>query len=69
MRWDFDWMYTIIAHKHRRLADDYGFHWRVRNALKWRDPAPSGREDSQMFLLTEARDFAHDLKTVQPGEL
>jgi hypothetical protein len=67
--WEFDWMYTIIAYKHRRLADDYGFHWRIRNALEWRDPAPTGRENSQMFLLTEARDFAHDLRAVQPGEL
>lgn len=67
--WDFDWMYTIIARKHHRLADDYGFHWRVRNAMIWNDPVPEGRENSQMILASSALQLSYDLRTIQPGEL
>ncbi|MFY0682882.1 MAG: hypothetical protein JXR13_20130 [Thalassovita sp.] len=68
-KWDFDWMYTIIAYQHRRLADDYGFHWRVRNAIQWTAPAPEGLASDQMILATNQAHFEHVLVTVQPGQL
>lgn len=67
--WDFDWMYTIIAYKHRRLADDYGFTGKYRNAITWNDPIPEGLSNDQMFLGLNSTHFGHILKTVEPGQL
>lgn len=67
--WSFEWMYTIIAYKHRRLADDYGFHWRVRNAIEWCNPVPDGLANDQMVLATNKLHFDHVLRVIQPGQL
>ncbi|MFS4579938.1 hypothetical protein [Phaeobacter sp. C3_T13_0] len=69
LRWEFDWMYTIIAYRHRRLADDYGFHWRLRNAIHWSDPVPEGLANDHMVLATNPAHFFHVLGSVKPGEL
>lgn len=68
-RWEFDWMYTIIAYKHRRLADDYGFNGKYRNAVSWADPVPEGLANDQMFLGLNAVHFSHLLNSVEPGHL
>jgi len=67
--WPFDWMYTIIAHRHRKLADLYGFGWRIKNALHWRDPAPQGVENDHMILAVNRVQFEHDLGSAEPGQL
>lgn len=67
--WEFDWMYTIIAYKHRRLADDYGFVGKYRNAVTWNDPIPDGLANDQMFLGLNSSHFGHILNTVEPGQL
>ncbi len=69
LRWDFDWMYTIINYKHRRLADDYGFNGKYRNAISWKDPAPEGLANDQMILGINAVHFSHILQSVEPGQL
>ncbi|UWQ56305.1 hypothetical protein [Leisingera caerulea] len=68
-RWDFDWMYTIIAYKHRRLADDYGFNGKYRNAICWSDPVPEGLANDQMILGLNAVHFSHIVSSVEPGNL
>lgn len=68
-RWDFDWMYTIIAYKHRRLADDYGFNGKYRNAISWADPIPEGLANDQMILGLNAVHFSHIVSSVEPGNL
>jgi len=67
--WEFDWMYTIIAHRHRRLADDYGFETSIRNAVSWADPIPEGLANDQMILTTSKVHFSHVLHSVDPGQL
>ncbi|MFY0310601.1 hypothetical protein ACFMBG_11990 [Leisingera sp. D0M16] len=67
--WDFDWMYTIIAYKHRRLADDYGFNGKYRNAISWADPVPEGLANDQMILGLNAVHFSHIISSVEPGQL
>jgi hypothetical protein len=67
--WDFDWMYTIISYRHRKIADRYGFELRFRNAISWHQPPPEGRSDDQMVLATSREYFSHLLRTVEPGEL
>jgi len=69
LQWEFDWMYTIIARRHRRLADDYGFETSLRNAVKWSSPAPEGLANDQMFLATSSTHFYHVLSSVEPGQL
>ena len=69
MRWDFDWMYTIIAYKHRRLADDYGFNGKYRNAISWAEPVPEGLANDQMILGLNAVHFSHIVRSVEPGNL
>lgn len=69
MRWDFDWMYTIVAYKHRRLADDYGFNGKYRNAICWADPIPEGLANDQMILGLNAVHFSHIVSSVEPGKL
>ncbi|MCF6433828.1 MULTISPECIES: hypothetical protein [unclassified Leisingera] len=69
MRWDFDWMYTIIAYKHRRLADDYGFNGKYRNAIRWVEPVPEGLANDQMILGLNAVHFSHIVSSVEPGNL
>ena len=69
LRWDFDWMYTIIAYKHRRLADDYGFNGKYRNAIEWADPVPDGLANDQMILGLNAVHFSHVISSVEPGKL
>ncbi|MEL6411599.1 MAG: hypothetical protein AAFQ38_14475 [Pseudomonadota bacterium] len=68
-RWDFDWMYTIVAYKHRRLADDYGFNGKYRNAISWSDPVPEGLANDQMILGLNAVHFSHIVSSVEPGNL
>lgn len=69
LRWEFDWMYTIIAYKHRRLADDYGFNGKYRNAISWADPVPEGLANDQMILGLNAVHFSHIVSSVEPGQL
>jgi hypothetical protein len=68
-RWEFDWMYTIIAYRHRRLADDYGFTGKYRNAVTWSTPVPEGLSNDQMFLGLNSIHFSHILNSVEPGQL
>lgn len=67
--WEFDWMYTIIAYRHRRLADDYGFTGKYRNAVTWTAPVPEGLSNDQMFLGLNSLHFSHILNSVEPGQL
>lgn len=67
MTWpDFDWMYAFIPKEHARLADYYGFTYRLPRAVTWVDPAPKGRLDTHMLIALSAVDFEHLLTT---GEL
>lgn len=67
--WEFDWMYTIIAYRHRRLADDYGFAGKYRNAVTWHAPVPEGLSNDQMFLGLSSTHFSHIVNSVEPGQL
>jgi hypothetical protein len=62
-------MYTIIAYRHRRLADDYGFTGKYRNAVTWSTPVPEGLSNDQMFLGLNSIHFSHILNSVEPGQL
>lgn len=68
-RWDFDWMYTIIANKHRKLADYYGFHWKLPNALTWNAPVPEGLANDHIILATNPTHFEHRLLASEPGKV
>lgn len=69
MTWsDFDWMYAFITKKHVRLADLYGFTYRVPRIITWRKPIPEGRDDTHVLIAIPAADFWHMLATGEMSE-
>jgi len=70
MTWpDFDWMYAFVAKEHTRLAEIYGFTYRLPRAITWNEPVPAGRLDTHVLAAISASDFAHLLATGELSEL
>ena len=67
MSWqNFDWVYAFIPKEHARLADAYGFTYRLPKAITWKQPEPKGRLDSHILIAMSNADFSHLLSS---GEL
>lgn len=67
MTWqDFDWVYAFIPKEQARLADAYGFTYRLPKAITWKPPEPQGRLNSHIMIAINSADYLHLLSS---GEL
>lgn len=65
---EFDWMYAFVTKQHMKLADLYGFTYRVPRVVKWREPIPKGRDDTHVLIAIPSADFRHLLATGEMSE-
>ena len=60
LKWpSFDAIYAFVPKHHVKLADGYGFSWKVPRAITWTDPPPLGRRDDHWLVATSRVDFEH----------
>ncbi len=60
LKWpDFDAMYAFVPKEHVKLADGYGFTWKVPRAITWADPVPKGRLNDHWLVAARRREFEH----------
>lgn len=60
LKWpDFDAFYAFVPKEHIKLADGYGFSWKVPRAITWADPVPKGRRNDHWLVASRRVDFEH----------
>ena len=60
IKWpDFDWMYCLIPHEHRRIIEHYGYNLRIPQAITWKEPIPAGRKNSHILAALKRSHFDH----------
>lgn len=60
LKWpDFDVIYAFVPREHVKLADGYGFNWKIPRAITWADPVPKGRLNDHWLVAISRDDFAH----------
>jgi len=60
LKWpEFEMMYAFVPKQHVKLADGYGFTWKVPRAITWSDPVPLGRLNDHWLVATSRVDFEH----------
>lgn len=67
LKWpEFDVMYAFVPKEHLKLADGYGFTWRVPRAITWAEPVPKGRLNDHWLVATSRDDFVHAWAGAKP---
>lgn len=60
IKWpEFDWMYALIPHEHRRIIPHYGYNLQIPQAITWREPVPAGRKNSHILAALKRSHFDH----------
>ncbi|MEX0285128.1 MAG: hypothetical protein AB3N23_11005 [Paracoccaceae bacterium] len=70
LRWpNFNALYAFVPKQHLKLADGYGFSWKVPRAITWADPVPEGRLNDHWLVATFREDFAHAWSGEEPFDM